>query len=167
MKIKILFDKSTYVITLFCICLVFGLPVLFYFAFDNLLSTIITLIVGVIPLIIAASFAPRYYLVQKDEIIIKQVVGKIIINKGDVENITIIDSAKVKSLVRTFASGGFFGYYGSFYSNSLKHVKMYAGNSSKNLILIKTNTKKSYIITPKEMKIFTNAMSEYFANSNP
>ena len=65
------------------------------------------------------------------------------------------------------ASGGFFGYYGSFYSNSLKHVKMYAGNSSKNLILIKTNTKKSYIITPKEMKIFTNAMSEYFANSNP
>ena len=78
----------------------------------------------------------------------------------------MIDSKKVKGLVRTFASGGFFGYYGSFYSNSLKHIKMYAGSTSKNLVLIKLKNNRSYIITPKDVKTFTNVMSKYLTNFN-
>ena len=166
MKINIFYDKLIYIITLFCIGLIIGLPVLFFFTFNDTIFSLITLAIGAIPLAIAALFAPRYYLVEKDEIIIKKIVGKIIICKDDIENVTIIDSEMVKGLFRKFASGGFLGYYGLFYSNVLKNINMYAGSSSKNLVLITLKSKKSYLITPKEMQTFTNTMTAYFENDN-
>jgi hypothetical protein len=161
-KFNIFFDKSVYIITLFCICLTLGLPILFLLTFSDFLFFFITLFITVIPLAISASFAPRYYLIKDDGIIIKKVIGKIIIHKKEVESITMIKSEMLNGVIRTFASGGFFGYYGLFYSNSMKKITMYAGSISKNLVLIKLKTGKSYIITPKEPEIFMNAIPAHF-----
>jgi hypothetical protein len=112
-------------------------------------------------LAICALFAPRYYLVEEDKIIIKKVTGKIVINKNEIESIALIKPEMFNGLIRKFASGGFFGYWGLFYSGSLKNINVYAGSLSKNLVLIKLSTNQSYIITPKEMDIFMNEIHPF------
>jgi hypothetical protein len=162
MKNTILFDKSVCITTIFCVVLVFGLPVLFFFLFDDFWVQIITLTTCVVPLIICTLFAPRYYLVEKDKIIIKRITGKIVINKNEIESIMLIKPEMLNGLIRKFASGGFCGYWGLFYSDSLKNVNIYAGSLSKNLVLIKLSTNKSYIITPKEIDVFMNKIQTDF-----
>ena len=163
MKIKILFDKSVYAITILCIALAF-IPAVFLFVHFHTIALLMIIIFGILPLFIAALFAPRYYLLEKDKMIIKKVMGEIIINKNDIESITTINPDMLKGSIRKCASGGFFGYWGLFYSKALKDFNMYAGSYSKNLVLIKRKTKKPYVITPKEIENFMNAVSIYFEN---
>lgn len=68
------------------------------------------------------------------------------IEKKNIVNIESIDSAKLRFGVRLFASGGFFGYFGIYRSNSIGNYYRYTGHS-KNLVMIETD-KKRYVISP-------------------
>ena len=160
MKFYLLYDKLTYTLTFFCLFIIFGLPTLFFLADNNLCSSLIFLAINCTILAPAIALAPRYYMLQEDKIIIKKVIGKIVIHNNDIENITTIDSKVTKGLFRKFASGGFLGWYGLFSSNTLKNVSMWAGSISKNLVLIKLKSNKSYIITPKELEVFMDTVKD-------
>jgi len=161
MKFRILFDKSTYTLTCFCFIIIFCFPIFFLFALDDIELTLIYLAICCPILMTTTTFAPRYYVVEQNRIIIKKVIGKITLYKDDVETITTIESKAVKEMYRKFAVGGFFGFYGLFYSRALKNVNMYAGTmKASNLLVIKLKNAKKYVISPKGIEEFLLCVKE-------
>ena len=161
MKFNIFYDKSTYMITFLCFCLIFGLPILFFFADRDISFCMVFLAICCPILVVSAAFAPRCYVVEQDKIIIKKVIGKITFYKDDIETITTIEPKVVKEMYRKFAVGGFFGFYGLFYSRALKNVYMYAGTmKASNLLLIKLKNDKKYVISPKGIEDFLLCVKE-------
>ncbi len=78
-------------------------------------------------------------------IVIKKAIGRIQIPLSQIENIEEISPQDIDGSIRTFGSGGFFGYLGRFRNDRIGHYKMYATNR-KNLLLIKT-TNASYVVS--------------------
>jgi len=95
---------------------------------------------------IAWGFHPVSYEIERDTLIIHRPFGDVKIEKENIVNIESIDSAKLRFGVRLFASGGFFGYYGLYSSNSIGRYYRYTGHS-KNLVMIETD-KRRYVISP-------------------
>jgi Bacterial PH domain len=94
----------------------------------------------------AWAFHPTSYEVNENGILIHRPIGALTITKDQIVNIEPIDAAKLRFGMRLFASGGFFGYFGLYSSNSIGRYIRYTGHS-KNLIMIETE-KRRYVIGP-------------------
>lgn len=69
-------------------------------------------------------------------------------------DISRVDSKVIASSVRTFGSGGFFGYIGKFYNRNLGHFQMYVAKR-KDLLLI-TTPKKKIVVNCEDPKRIIN-----------
>ena len=65
-------------------------------------------------------FMPIYTIDSEESIIVKRIIGKRIFKKSEYY-IKRLDSKSLNNCIRTFASGGAFGYTGLFYSKALGH----------------------------------------------
>ncbi len=92
------------------------------------------------------AFHPTSYEVNDNGLLIHRPVGALTITKDQIVNIEPVDAAKLRFGLRLFASGGFFGYFGLYSSNSIGRYIRYTGHS-KNLIMIETE-KRRYVIGP-------------------
>ncbi|MDR3118344.1 MAG: hypothetical protein LBU44_02830 [Mediterranea sp.] len=63
-------------------------------------------------------FMPVYTIDAGDSITVKRIIGKRIFKKSD-WHIKRVDPKQLNNCIRTFASGGAFGYIGFFYSKGL------------------------------------------------
>ncbi|MBS1616665.1 MAG: PH domain-containing protein [Bacteroidetes bacterium] len=61
--------------------------------------------------------------------------------------------------IRTFGSGGFFGYLGKFYYRNIGHVTLYVTDRSKMLLITLDNDKK-FLISPDDTAAFMAAFQE-------
>ena len=97
-------------------------------------------------------FSVESYVLDDDLLIIKRPFG--IFSKkiplSDIQEIKILGGNERTGLVRTFADGGVFGYWGWFYSRKLGKVYVLAKNM-KNLtmVVLKSNGRK-LILSPDE-----------------
>lgn len=88
---------------------------------------------------------PLYLSVENGNIRIKKVVGNVLIPIDQVEKIERLERADISDAIRTFASGGFCGYLGHFYSRRIGYFTMYA-TEMKGLVSI-TTPKKRYVVS--------------------
>ena len=65
-------------------------------------------------------FMPIYTIDSEESIIVKRIIGKHIFKKDEYD-IKRLDPKLLNNYIRTFASGGAFGYIGLFYSKALGH----------------------------------------------
>ncbi len=89
------------------------------------------------------------------EIVVRQGRGRsIVIPLESIVSIEALPREKVRGLfnIRTYGSGGLFGWMGQFYNKKLGHYEMYA-TELKNLIIIKT-VKKTYVFSCTEREEF-------------
>jgi len=129
--------------------------VLFIFTPDspaNLRIGIIGLFVAT--LLVPFLWAPRGYILQKNLIIVKRIIG-------DVE-ITISEESKIWKWtwwgIRLWASGGLYGYFGIFFFREVGKVKMYATNRN-NLVLVKDAKNTKYLISPDNVDRFMDLLN--------
>lgn len=61
--------------------------------------------------------------------------------------------------IRTFGSGGFFGYFGKFYYRNIGHVTLYVTDRSK-MLLITLDDDKKFMISPDDTAAFMSAFQE-------
>ncbi|MDR3227337.1 MAG: PH domain-containing protein [Prevotellaceae bacterium] len=87
---------------------------------------------------------PIYSYVDKDKIIIKQLVGGKTFNRDSIYT-QKISYKDLKGTIRLFGSGGFCGYIGWFSNSTLGKFYMIASNK-KDLLLITTVSGKKYVI---------------------
>ncbi|MDR1346787.1 MAG: PH domain-containing protein [Bacteroidales bacterium] len=103
-------------------------------------------------------YAPKYYTITSEQIIIGKVYGTIKINRADVEAVEPVTDKDLSSCIRKIASGGLFGYIGKFYSPKLGDFYMYAGTmKAPKLWSIKLKSGKRYVISPNCSQIGSNS----------
>lgn len=92
---------------------------------------------------------PMHYELYPDRLVIYRVFKPITIYRKDVYSVDYIPEKDRKRLLRLFGSGGFFGYFGTFWSKGTGRFYMQA-TRHKNLILIIQYTGNKYAITPDD-----------------
>ena len=107
---------------------------------------------------LAFAFRPIYYIVTKDELIIRRLFGNVKVKRADIRSIEIIDKNKIKGSIRTFGMDGLFGYYGNFSNFSIGRMTWYATRRDKP-VLVKTINNKKIIFTPNEPERFVSELS--------
>jgi hypothetical protein len=114
---------------------------------NNLLTlSFITLsFLPLVVLIITLFYLPLKIFVDDENIYIDQVKGKITIRAKNITEIRRYTEADSKNTIRTFASGGLFGYLGKFENPQIGNFQMYA-TDTENRILIRTDN-KTYVIS--------------------
>ena len=100
--------------------------------------------------LIAYLFKPLNYEVNDRFLSIKRPLKSVFIELDSIEDIRIYPKGGVT--VRTFASGGFFGYFGKFHNDNIGDMTYYA-TSSNNKILIVLKSGENIVVTPDDEKM--------------
>ena len=94
-------------------------------------------------------FAPQHYELNPNELIIKRPLNRVIINRLEIKTVQQLEKGKLRWAIRTFGSGGFFGYFGTFWNKEFGNMTWYATKKD-NAIMIVTTKNKKIIITPDD-----------------
>ncbi|QQE11123.1 hypothetical protein JD969_16710 [Planctomycetota bacterium] len=147
-------DKLTKGITAFVVLLVLGIPALVLWKHldegsgNAWLYFGIALLISLLFLGACAWFAPRYYTVDANEVVIRRWGADVRIARDEISEIRELEKKDMRRTIRTFGCGGLFGYFGWFYNPTMKSFLFY-GNNRDHLILIETD-KRKYVIAPDE-----------------
>ena len=101
----------------------------------------------------------KYYLLDKNEIVIKRPIGDIKIKIADIDEVRKIEVTDMLGTIRVFGSRGLFGYIGRFRNRILGNFNLYATNN-KNRILIVTDERKKMILSPDELTFLDDLKKE-------
>jgi len=148
-------DNLVKIITSTVLSLIISLTILFTFIPD--LPTILRIgitILNVAILLVPFLWAPRGYILQKNLIIVKRIIG-------DLE-ITVSKEPKIWKWTwwggRLWASGGLYGYFGIFVFKRIGTVRMYATNRN-NLVLVEDIKNTKYLVSPENVDRFMDLLN--------
>lgn len=96
--------------------------------------------------IIRYLLAPRQYIIDETQLIVKRFWKDVHINLSDISNILSIPNSESWKFVRSLGIGGVFSNVGKFYHMKYKYVTFNATRNT-NLVLIETRD-KDYAISP-------------------
>jgi len=135
------------IITALTIVLILGIIISFYSSWPVNLSLLkyATVIIILSVVIIPALYTPIRLSVTNEKIILRRIAGKIEINLDNVYSVAKISKREISHSIRTFGSGGLFGYLGQFRNKLIGDYTMYA-TERQNLVYI-TATKGKYIFS--------------------
>ncbi|MDR0895908.1 MAG: PH domain-containing protein [Prevotellaceae bacterium] len=105
--------------------------------------------------VIPAAYCPMRLSVDDERIVLKRVVGKLEIKLTEVRSITVASKKDISGSIRTFGSGGLYGFLGHFYNKKLGHYIMYA-TDRRSLVYIRT-AKGKYIFSTPQPQAFVDA----------
>jgi len=108
---------------------------------------------------ILALFAPRGYEVDPDAIVVRRIVGNVVIPRANIREIRRIESREIGSALRLFGCGGFFGWFGLFYSRQIGRFWAYMGNQT-DLVLITQADGTKVVISPYPPDAFLEAIRQ-------
>lgn len=111
-----------------------------------LLAIFSTTIIGV------AGYCPIRLMANHEKITVNRWFGALEIPLNEVTGVIQISKSDIADSIRTFGSGGLFGFLGRFHNGRLGHYTMYA-TDLKNLVLICT-AKKKYVFSCSEAQDF-------------
>lgn len=109
---------------------------------------------------IAYLYRPLDYSVEKNTLSIKRPINTILIDLHDIKKVTALTDTDLGMAIRLFASGGFCGYYGFFYSFKLGKMWWYV-TQRKNYVLIQTTNGAQYLLSPNEPQDLINALHKF------
>jgi len=156
---KVNTDTTVYIISIIVVLFCLILPIV-KINKPIISFSLIAYVLPIVLLVVTLLFVPTSYVLTKDQIVIKKVCGSIEINKVDIVDVSLAGN-ELKGSVRTFASGGLFGYFGKYSSPKLGKYNMYAGTmKANNLLVIKLKNGKKYVISPKGIDDFLLCLKE-------
>ena len=105
---------------------------------------IVAAILITVCLLVCAANAPQYTYIDNNQIVVKKAIGAWRFNRNEIK-IMQLDAAELKGGLRTFGSGGLFGYQGWHRFRSIGKCKILLVNRKKSLALIERGDEK-YIV---------------------
>lgn len=118
----------------------------------------ISALVIVMTLVLAHLLHPVSYTISPEGITINRIMFSFCIPIGDITKIKKVSYSDLFINIRLFGSGGFWGYFGIFYSTVYGKINMQASNME-NMILISTSDNKKYIISPDNQQEFIDTLN--------
>src|ERR1700752_3724852 len=125
MKYTVSLDKVAKGITFAVIILVIGI-----FTSEFLLHSTVQMVtlvsIGIAPILLVGCYlyAPKNYTLNENSLVINKVLGHVRIEFADIKEVEKIPQFE-GGTIRTFGSGGFFGYYGKFYNRNIGKMNIY------------------------------------------
>lgn len=92
-------------------------------------------------------FAPLGYEVSADAVVVRRLVRSVIIPMETICDVRRVEPEEIRFAVRLFASGGFLGWFGLFFSQSLRRFWAYAGNRD-DLVLVTQTDGTRIVLSP-------------------
>lgn len=99
--------------------------------------------------IICEGLAPQRLEIGEDKIVILRRYKSVVLPREQIKSVTSLPSVALRGAIRTFGVGGFFGYFGQYYTSSVGSFTLYA-TSFENLFLIKKWDGKSIVVSCAE-----------------
>lgn len=118
------------------------------------------LVVFAATVIIGAGFMPIRLKADDEKVSVSRLFGLLEISRDEIIEAKQLLKSDIDNSIRTFGSGGLFGFLGRFNNDRLGNYTMYATELN-NLVLIRTNDKK-YVFScshPRELVNFINRQS--------
>jgi hypothetical protein len=112
-----------------------------------------------IVLFVALIYRVKGYELDAESLNILRPVSTLKIPLHRIRSIRAVGSKELGFGIRTFGSGGFFGYFGKFYYRHTGHVTLYVTDRSKMLLLTLDDDKK-ILISPDNTAAFMAAFQE-------
>jgi hypothetical protein len=113
-----------------------------------------TLVLILSVFIVTARFAPRGYLVGPSGITIVRRNGrKIFLPAQEIMSVEAVEREILKGRINTFAAGGYFGSWGSFYCPKLQRFRGYWTNAD-SLVLVRTLHEGPFVVSPDSRERF-------------
>jgi hypothetical protein len=110
-------------------------------------------------LLVCVVFAPLGYTVDAVGIVVNRIGPSVCIRHDEIAEIRRVATRDVGFSVRVFGSGGFFGYYGRFWSQRLGPHRMYATNG-RDLVCIERVDGGKVVLSPYPADVFVAAVQE-------
>ena len=110
----------------------------------------VVLFFPVATLVVSYLFSTQYYLIRNNEFVIKRLIGEKRISIPDIDEIRLVAKGEMRGTIRTFGSGGLFGYYGKFYNKTLGSMTFYTTRRT-NRVYIRTKGGNKIIISPDDL----------------
>ncbi len=140
-------DRAVVILSLICL-VILGFVIAYVINTTSWLSVIPSILLIIVFLIFTLQ-APCCVYVEKDSIVVKQVLSSIVIS--DITSVQSVTKQDLHNTIRVFGSGGFMGYIGWFRSPKLGKFYMAAINR-KELAKVTTSKGKTYVINyPSEL----------------
>jgi hypothetical protein len=114
---------------------------------DTLLRDAMSVLL-VLCLFVTAAYSPVRLSVDNREIVCKRMVGRVRINLADVQAVRVVSNRDISHSIRTFGSGGLFGYLGHFKNKMIGRYIMYA-TEMRNLVYVETGKRKYVFSCPE------------------
>lgn len=122
-----------------------------FFAVQISLAIKLVVVVGFwIILFLSWAFSTSAYEVDSENIIIHRQYGKVVIPLSNVKSVRTVNKKELGTLIRTWGSGGLFGYYGNFRSTRMGKLKLYT-TQRKNLVLVTTLDEDHILLSPDDL----------------
>jgi hypothetical protein len=129
-------------------------PILFSKS-ENTEMPIVLIIILFLTYGISYGFSPKSYEINDNDLVINRLFKNVIIHRSQILNVSKLENKKLSWSIRTFASGGLFGYFGIFWNKEFGNMTWYATKKDKAIMLITSNSKK-IILTPDDIDQFIN-----------
>lgn len=126
----------------------------------NVMAIIVVSIVMCLTYIITYGYSPTSYEIKEDSILIKRPFKDVIIHRSAIADVIKLDDGKLARSIRTFGSGGLFGYFGLFWQKEFGTMTWYATRRDQAIMII-TSSNKKMVITPDETDDFMQAYTEW------
>jgi len=140
-----LWVMTLFIAALVLCLLIFGLP-----APGALLAVI---------LCVCIPYVPRAFYISEHNLTVNRLGPDVVIRVNDIQGIRRVHRKDFGLTIRIFGVGGFFGYYGHYYSFRIGKFKAYATNL-KSLVLITCDDRKKYVLSPENADEFTDMVSQ-------
>jgi len=98
-------------------------------------------------------FAPLGYTVERAGIVINRMGRNVYVLYDDILEVQRLGRGDVGFGIRLWASGGFFGFYGSFWSRRLGRVQAYV-TDTRHLVLITRVDGRKLLVSPCPADVF-------------
>lgn len=152
-------DKYTKISTAAFSALLVGIAALEFATFSQearigawVSTTIFILVSGA-----AYIYRPLSYTLIDNKLIVHRLISDVSYAVDTFEAVKVIPRENLKFTIRTFGVGGLWGYFGQFYNGAYGRMTWYITRRDQ-LVLIKTNQKKSILLSPDNIDSFMIAL---------
>lgn len=111
-------------------------------------------------LLVAFLLRPVKFSIDTTQLVLHKGWGKTHIALADITEALAVTGTDLGTGIRTFGSGGFFGYFGRFRYQKVGAVTAFVTDRAK-MVLIKTKSGKKYLISPDDPYGFINTISQF------
>ena len=113
-----------------------------------LIISLLLIVIG-----IGVFYSPKKFYLTEESLVIYRVGDNKAFDLADIKEVHKLNKPDMGGLTRTWGVGGFFGYFGKFYSSKLGTLDFYTSRRS-NLILLMLEDGHKVVISPDNMRFY-------------